>query len=89
VSSQSLRSFPCEQCGKCCSNVHLADSTKYLDRGDGVCRHLNKDMLCNVYSDRPSICRVDQQFEQNYSKHYSWDEFITINIEVCDLLRGT
>ena len=28
-----------------------------LDRGDGVCRHLNdKSNLCRIYDDRPPIC---------------------------------
>ncbi|WP_367179482.1 YkgJ family cysteine cluster protein [uncultured Oceanisphaera sp.] len=61
------KEFPCYQCGKCCSNVHLSELTRYLDRGDGVCRHLDKvTKLCSIYNERPEICRVKVQYDKNY-----------------------
>ena len=82
----SQKPFPCNQCGKCCSNVHLSELTQPLDRGDGVCRHLGKDMRCNIYDTRPDICRVELQYQLNYSKQYSWDQFVAVNVEVCESL---
>jgi Fe-S-cluster containining protein len=82
----SLKPFPCNQCGKCCLNVHLSALTQMLDRGDGVCRHLNEDMHCSIYEKRPEICQIKLQYQLNYSKQYSWDEFITVNLEVCESL---
>lgn len=65
-------------------NVHLSKVTKYLDRGDGTCKYFNeKNMLCNIYDDRPDICRVELQYNKNHSHMYSWDKFISLNLEIC------
>lgn len=80
--------FPCDQCGACCKNVHRAVETHDLDRGDGVCRHLDEQTnLCSIYNDRPEICRVDLQYELNYKQLYSWEQFIEINVASCDYLK--
>lgn len=80
-------SFPCYQCGKCCSNVHLSDETKFLDRGDGCCKHLDLDTkLCSIYEDRPDICRVELQYLSRFSKLYAWDHFVELNLEICAAL---
>ena len=82
-----IKTFPCYSCGKCCANVHLSEITLPLSRGDGICRHLNTTTKrCNIYEDRPDICRVDLQYQKHYSKHFSWDDFITINLEICESL---
>jgi len=80
--------FPCTQCGLCCQNVHLSVETRFLDRGDGTCRHYQEyDKTCSIYSERPDICRVDRQYELSYAKQYQWDEFVAINLEVCVFLQ--
>ncbi len=82
-----MRAFPCTQCGKCCQNVHLAEETRFLDRGDGTCKHYSDSgKQCTVYADRPDICRVDRQYEMNYANRYSWDEFVDLNLQVCAVL---
>lgn len=76
--------FPCYQCGKCCSNVHLSERTKYLDAGNGVCKHFNFDTkLCNIYTTRPSICNISLQYKKVYSQYYSWDDFVELNLIAC------
>ncbi|WP_423837713.1 YkgJ family cysteine cluster protein [Thalassolituus oleivorans] len=83
-----MRSFPCDQCGACCKNVGLSAELDFLNRGDGICKFLDMEKnLCSVYENRPSICRIDQQYKENYIKLYSWDEFIEINLSVCDSLK--
>jgi Fe-S-cluster containining protein len=83
------KEFPCSQCGLCCQQVHLTNETRYLDRGDGVCRHYDKpSKLCSIYDKRPDICRVDLQFGQTYSNQYSWDEFIAVNLIACEFLQS-
>jgi len=83
----TMQPFPCTQCGLCCRNVHLAPETRYLDRGDGACRHYNDaNKGCAIYAQRPDICRVDRQFELNYAARHSWDEFVRLNLQVCQLL---
>ncbi|WP_409033976.1 YkgJ family cysteine cluster protein [Pseudomonas sp. JUb42] len=82
-----MRAFPCNQCGQCCRNVHLAEQTRFLDRGDGVCRHFSEDSKhCTIYVDRPDICRVDRQYRMHYAERYAWDEFVELNLQVCQVL---
>ncbi len=81
-------SFPCDQCGACCRNVSLAKETSYLDRGDGICLNYNEiTKLCLIYESRPSICRVDAQYELTYHTDYSWSEFVDVNLAMCDELK--
>ncbi|WP_417546648.1 YkgJ family cysteine cluster protein [Marinobacter sp.] len=79
--------FPCTRCGLCCQHVDKAPQTRHLDRGDGTC--LNYDpakKACSIYSSRPEICRVDVQYAKHYSRVYSWDDFVEINLQACELL---
>lgn len=88
-SNKSSKEFPCNRCGLCCQQVHLAAETRFLDRGDGVCGHYDQlGKACSIYEQRPDICRVDLQFERTYSQQYSWDEFIEANLTVCELLQA-
>jgi hypothetical protein len=41
--------FNCEKCGACCRVIK--------------CKHLTKDNLCDIYSIRPLICRVDEMYK--------------------------
>ncbi|HAT41068.1 MAG TPA: zinc/iron-chelating domain-containing protein [Rheinheimera sp.] len=83
------RQFPCNKCGQCCRNVHLAVETRPLDRGDGCCVHLDTSSNeCTIYDSRPDICRVDVQYQTNYQHQYSWDEFVSLNVQVCDYLNS-
>ena len=84
----SSAAFPCTQCGLCCRNVHLAEQTQHLDRGDGACRHYcDADKGCLIYETRPDICRVDRQYRMHYAQTYSWEVFVTLNMEVCNALQ--
>ncbi|PHI32671.1 YkgJ family cysteine cluster protein [Budvicia aquatica] len=79
--------FPCTQCGLCCQRVNLAQETRYLDRGDGLCRHYDAASKgCLIYNERPDICRVDLQYHLNYAYLYSWEEFVALNLAVCQQL---
>ncbi|MGL6233621.1 YkgJ family cysteine cluster protein [Aeromonas rivipollensis] len=80
--------FPCTQCGLCCQHVRMSEHTIYLDRGDGVCRHYSDaDQLCSIYETRPDICRVEKQYRINYSKYYSWQDYVAENISICQELQ--
>jgi len=84
----SLSKFPCSQCGLCCQNVDKSDETRFLDRGDGACKHYSsEDRGCGIYERRPDICRVDSQYTHRFAQHYSWDEFVTLNSAVCTALQ--
>lgn len=80
--------FPCDSCGKCCQNVNLSEKTKWLDSGNGVCKHFDIDTnTCRIYDERPDICNVKLQYTMNYSQNYTWQEFVDINVQVCDELK--
>ncbi|WP_371738995.1 YkgJ family cysteine cluster protein [Alcanivorax quisquiliarum] len=82
-------SFPCSQCGGCCRQVDSVDETRFLDRGDGTCRHLDENTdLCLIYETRPDICCVKTQYFKNYKNNYSWSEFVSINLQACEIIKN-
>lgn len=82
-----MNTFPCNCCGACCRNVHLAKETRFLDRGDGCCRHYDdSSKQCSIYDDRPSICRVDEQYAINYQPFMTWEAFVEVNVQACNKL---
>ncbi len=83
-----MNPFPCNSCGKCCRNVHLNIEINYLDRGDGICRHLDLNTnLCLIYEDRPLVCRVEDYYKKYLTEVYEWEDFVTINLAVCEQLQ--
>ena len=46
----------CIQCTACCVEVRHFEPC--LDGGDGVCRYLNDSNDCEVYGNRPEVCRI-------------------------------
>ncbi|WP_367112063.1 YkgJ family cysteine cluster protein [uncultured Psychrobacter sp.] len=80
--------FPCTACGQCCKNVHKSEQTKFLDRGDGICHHFNEStLLCAIYEDRPLVCRIEDYYKANLIDIYEWEEFVELNLQVCDELN--
>lgn len=70
-------------------NVHLAEETAYLNRGDNICVNFDvSSNLCTIYNDRPDICKVDLQYKKNYSNQFTWNEFIQVNLAVCNELAS-
>ena len=74
--------FKCNKCGICSRNLDKSDLYKQLDRGDGVCKYLNKN-LCSIYQERPLICRIDESYEAYFSEVYSKEEYYKLNYEAC------
>jgi Fe-S-cluster containining protein len=80
--------FPCNRCGACCRHVDIAEETRFLDRGDGVCSNFDvTNSICSIYSTRPAVCRVDDQFRVNYHHQYTWDNFVELNLIACEQIR--
>lgn len=81
--------FPCTQCGLCCQRVHFASETRFLDRGDGTCRHYDMAYKsCTIYEQRPDIFRVDRMYALRYIQKYTWKEFTALNQKVCSELQA-
>ncbi|MGQ0286760.1 YkgJ family cysteine cluster protein [Pasteurellaceae bacterium 22721_9_1] len=84
---QKLTQFPCTACGKCCRRVNLSEQTIFLDRGDGVCQYFDENTnLCTIYETRPLVCRVEDYYKNFLSDVYTWEEFVKINISICEKL---
>lgn len=84
-----MTAFPCTQCGLCCQRLHMSEETRFLDRGDGTCRHYNAASKgCSIYAERPDICRVDRMYALRYAPQYSWAEFVRLNQAVCLQLQA-
>ncbi len=87
IQFKEITPFPCNACGKCCRRVNLSELTIYLDRGDGVCQNFNEvTNLCNIYHNRPLICRVEDYYKAYLSEKIEWNDFVKINLEICEKL---
>lgn len=80
--------FPCTVCGECCRRVDHADETRWLDRGDGLCRYFDeKLMLCSIYDVRPAICNIEVMYNSRYSGNMTKLDFYRLNAECCNLMQ--
>ncbi len=60
MSDAAPKPVECTRCGACC----VAPDIAALDKPLGLrCPHLKEDNLCDVYEDRPAICRDYQADE--------------------------
>ena len=73
-------------CGECCRHIDLISELSEFDSGNGICIHL-KENICDIYENRPDLCRVDRMYEKQFSKEYTWDEFCKLNEFVCKQLQ--
>ena len=82
------RTFPCFACGACCRNLNHSPLYADLDRGDGICHHLDiRTNLCRIYEARPKICRVTEMFEA-FNDHLTWEEYVDLNLQSCHELHS-
>ena len=82
-----MQPFPCTACGKCCRRVGESEQTAFLDRGDGICRHFDVlTHLCKIYENRPLVCRVEDYYKIHLRHMYEWDDFVKINLDLCEKL---
>lgn len=74
--------FQCSKCGECCKHIDRIPMLAEFDSGNGICMHL-KDNLCNIYSSRPEVCRVDAMYSKYFSSLYTLEEFYRLNEDAC------
>ena len=87
-STSNFPPFPCTRCGAGCRSVAYSPLTTWLDRGDGICRHLEeKNEFCSIYDHRPDICHIETQYKLNYQKEISWNDFCELNKKCCHILK--
>lgn len=81
--------FDCDCCGVCCKNICLSIFyTEELDRGDGVCKHLTAENLCEIYAERPLFCNIDAYYDKFLSDKMSRQEFHELNHVACERLKN-
>ena len=79
--------FECDKCGACCKNIRLSIFyKKELDRGDGVCKHLTEENLCEIYSTRPPLCNGEYVYKKFFSD-MTVEEFHEMIFKLCKKLR--
>lgn len=79
--------FKCDQCGECCKNLKMADLYSDLDRGDGICKYLEKNNKCSIYEQRPLKCRVDDSYVV-FEKIMTKEEYYKANYAMCEELKN-
>lgn len=79
--------FKCDRCGACCRHLNKSEVYKALDRGDGVCKYLEGNM-CQIYEERPLLCRVDECYELYFKEYMSLEEYYEQNYKMCKKIRA-
>lgn len=79
--------FKCNKCGMCCRNLQNSVLYDDLNRGDGICRYLNRN-LCSIYEERPLICRVDDFYNVYLKDKISLSDYYKLNYDVCYMLKN-
>ena len=79
-------SFICDQCGLCCRMLACVPQLAAFDRGDGVCRHLTENNLCEIYDSRPDICNVEKMYPA-FASQMSKEEYCVRMTEACLLIK--
>ena len=79
--------FKCDKCGACCRHVGLAEETKFLDRGDGVCKYFNEtNKTCIIENFKPDVCNIEKMYKK-YKDKMTWEEYLKANYEACEYLK--
>ena len=88
IASTQSNAFSCDQCGLCCKNLDKSTSLDFLNRGDGVCVHFNEsESLCNIYEDRPLLCRVEDGYTL-FKSQISKQKYYDLNMQSCTALKA-
>lgn len=78
--------YPCERCGACCRHVDLIEGMRNFNRGDGVCKHLTPDNLCEIYSERPPLCNGEYVYNKFFAD-MTVEDFHEMIFNLCKKLR--
>ena len=78
--------YRCVRCGSCCRHVDLIAEMKSFDCGNGVCKHLTADNLCEIYAERPSLCNGEFVYK-NFFADMTVEEFHEMIYQLCKKLR--
>ena len=88
--------FPCTKCGCCCKHIDQV-AAAYADipelrfphtfEPSGRCTHLTDSYLCDIYENRPTICRTDSAlFKEKYFPELTTLQYYRKMAESCNFL---
>ena len=80
-----IRSFPCTQCGACCSSIEGIDFLSEFNR-NGVCTNLHEN-TCTIYESRPLLCRIDDAYDEIFSQFMTKEQYYVTNAKACNELQ--
>lgn len=78
--------FHCDHCGCCCRHLDRNSAYAQLDRGDGICVHLNGND-CTIYENRPLLCRIDECYEQFFYQIMTREDYYELNSQACQIIK--
>ena len=77
--------FECSSCGACCLQAGKFSPELARSKDNMVCKNLNDETrMCNVYDDRPDMCRVDYKLHEK--QYASEKEYLEANVQGCKTL---
>jgi len=79
--------FPCTKCGLCCQHINNIPQLVEYHSGNGICIHFDGKIGCVIYDDRPQVCRIDEGYEQFFSKLFSLSDYYKKNAQICNKLQ--
>lgn len=94
--------FNCSKCGACCKNVRRwkEQSSKLkeildeefvfpFDEIEGVCIHLDKNNECDIYDQRPDVCRTEYLYRLLHDRYdITVEEFFKLQTISCNLNKA-
>lgn len=83
---QKYYPFPCDYCSECCRHIDIVPALLGFDRGDGVCKFLNTNGKCSIYSIRPNVCNGQYVYEKYFS-YMTVKEFHKFVFSLCKNLK--
>jgi Fe-S-cluster containining protein len=84
-----LDKFICDRCGSCCRSIGKSVLFADLDKGGGICGHLDEETnLCTIYNERPLFCDVEKAYEAYFADVVDIEEYFLMNRKACAVLKG-
>lgn len=80
-----IDSFPCTQCGACCSSIENIEFLKEYNN-NGICENL-ENKKCSIYETRPLLCNLDESYKKIFSAYMTKEEFYRSNAKACNILQ--
>jgi len=79
--------FPCTSCGLCCQHIGDIPALAAYDLKNGCCQHYSQFEGCQIYENRPDVCRIDKGYDLFFANILSREKYYQYNAEICNHLQ--